>query len=129
MNQEENSVEKLVCTEVNVDESNLSKEDSDTIVLPKCELLIPHKNKNLLVCQQSPFLNYRFRFKVDYFAEDKNSVVAYRDLCNILVSHLVKKGLFIGDGIVKCDTVLEQIIKEGSVDFFTLAKHFRDIIR
>jgi hypothetical protein len=129
MNQEENSVEKLDCTEVNVDESNLSKEDVDTIVLPKCDLLIPHNNKILLVCQQSPFLNYRFRFKADYFTENKNSVVTYRDLCNILVSHLVKNGLFIGEGIVKCDTVLQQIIKEGSVDFFTLAKHFRDIIR
>jgi hypothetical protein len=108
---------------------NSIKEDSDTIVLPKCELLIPHKTEKLLVCQQSPFLNYRFRFKVDCFAESKNSVVTYRDLCNILVSYLVKKGLILGDGVIKCDTVLEQIIKEESVNFFTLAKHFRDIIR
>jgi hypothetical protein len=129
MIQKENLVEKLVCTEVNVDESNLSKEDVDTIVLPKCELIIPHKNKNLLLCQQSPFLSYRFRFKADYFTENKNSVVTYRDLCNLVVSYLVKKGLFLGDGVIKCDALLEQIIKEGSVNFFTLAKHFRHIIR
>ena len=128
MTQEENLAEALVCTEVNVDESNLSKEDLDTIVLPKCELIIPHKTEKLLVCQQSPFLKYRFRFKVDCLTESKNSVVTYSDLCNILVSYLVKKSLILGDGVIKCDTVLEQFIKEETVDFFTLAKHFRHII-
>ena len=128
MTQEENSVEAVVCTEVNVDESNLSKEDLDTIVLPKCELIIPHKTEKLLVCQQSPFLKYKFRFKVDCFTESKNSVVTYSDLCNILVSYLVKKSLILGDGIIKCDTVLERFIKTETVDFFTLAKHFRHII-
>lgn len=132
MTQEYNLIDKLAITEVNGNESSLSKEDFDTIiVLPKCELIIPQTTGNLQRCRQSPFLKYKFRLKTDCFADsfaNKSSVVTYSGLCDLIVSYLIKNGLFLGDGIIKCDAVLGQFIEEGSVDFFSLAKHFRRII-
>jgi hypothetical protein len=126
-------IDKLAITEVTSNESSFSKEDSDTIiVLPKCELIIPQVNENLQRCRKSPFLKYKFRLKTDCFADSfaniKSSVVTYSGLCDLIVSYLIKNGLFLGDGIIKCDAVLGQFIEEGSVDFFSLAKHFRRII-
>jgi len=54
--------------------------------------------------------------------------VLYKDLCKILREYIVKNGLFMPDGSVKCNECLRAYCKTDIVSFFELVKQFTVVL-
>ena len=65
-----------------------------------------------------------FRHNFFYFKKSfAKGGALYKETCKQLTNYIVKNGLFLPDGSIKCDVFLKRYCNTDVVSFFTLAKH------
>jgi len=85
-------------------------------------------------CRDSLFRDVKFRFKpkpkIDHILLEsyKNKPIKFSDLCTLLVQYIQTHGLFIENGIVRCDDFLKSITHCDEASFFTILKNIGQII-